>query len=343
MMERREWVALVVLVFILIGVPAITLGYQHWLRPAAASTRVFDIDARIPEDGGFAPDAIRVAVGETVTLRFSSADVTHGIAIGPGLGMDLGHVDPGKVKEITLTFDQPGTYTYYCNAWCSPDHWRMRGTIQVVDPDNPGMVVPAQPDPVIEALIAEEIDIDAVHTGDETRDEDHALTSQPSPQRGEQIIDNLTVPAELVTRDWRRSHTPLEAVDLLAGHNPAASRSDLLDVVAYLWVREASPAVLSASQQLYNKNCAACHGQYGGADGPAASTTAEDPVAFGDAGYMAGMRGDVLYAKIRRGGMGTDMPNFGTLFTPEETWGLVEYLWALAFEPPADSPENRAP
>jgi mono/diheme cytochrome c family protein len=41
-------------------------------------------------------------------------------------------------------------------------------------------------------------------------------------------------------------------------------------------------------------------------------------------------RSDVLYAKIRRGVMGTDMPNFGTLFTPEETWALVDYLWTLA-------------
>jgi hypothetical protein len=28
--------------------------------------------------------------------------------------------------------------------------------------------------------------------------------------------------------------------------------------------------------------------------------------------------------------MGTDMPNFGTLFTPDETWALVDYLWTLA-------------
>ena len=41
---------------------------------------------------------------------------------------------------------------------------------------------------------------------------------------------------------------------------------------------------------------------------------------------MTTRRGDVLYAKIGRGGMGTDMPNFGTLFTLNETWALVEYL-----------------
>jgi hypothetical protein len=57
--------------------------------------------------------------------------------------------------------------------------------------------------------------------------------------------------------------------------------------------------------------------------GQPADTTAEKLVAFADAAYMFEMRSDVLYAKIRRGGMGTEMPNFGTLFTPDETWVLV--------------------
>lgn len=54
------------------------------------------------------------------------------------------------------------------------------------------------------------------------------------------------------------------------------------------------------------------------------------PSAFGNESYMFMMRSDVLYAKIRRGGMGTDMPNFGTILTREETWALVDYLWQLA-------------
>ena len=78
--------------------------------------------------------------------------------------------------------------------------------------------------------------------------------------------------------------------------------------------------------------CAACHGQYGAADGPAAADTVEDPIVLADAGYMFNVRSDVLYAKIRRGGMGTDMPNFGTLLTQEETWALVDYLWTFPFE-----------
>lgn len=338
MRNRTEYLALFVVGLILIGLPAVTLGYQHWLRPATASTRVIDVDAYVPEDGGFAPGAITVKAGEPVTLRFAAMDVTHGIAIGPGLGVDLGHVDPGQVKEITLTFDQPGTYTYYCNAWCSPDHWRMRGAIQVIDPDDPSYVPPAQPDPVIQALIAEGVDIDTQHEEGHGHDDDPALmiTRPLSVGRGADLFDHVMLPDEVADPLWRQSHTPVHALDLLTEANPQLTQADLLDVIAYLWTQDSTPDTLASAESLYNKNCAACHGQYGGGDGPAADTTAEKPVAFADPAYMFEMRSDVLYAKIRRGGMGTDMPNFGTLFTQEETWALVEYLWTL----PADAPSD---
>jgi mono/diheme cytochrome c family protein/plastocyanin len=330
-MVRREPLALIVLGLILIGVPAITLGYQYWLRPAVSDTRIIDISMRVPEDGGLSPDAIIINTGERVTLRFSALDVTHGLAIGPGLGVDLGHVGPGEVKEITLTFDQPGTYTYYCNAWCSPDHWRMRGTIQVIDPANPNFVPPVQPDPVIAALIAEGVDIDAQHEPGHGHSDDPALVFERpiSTQHGAALLDSVTLPAETTDPLWRRSHTPAQALALLGAANPDVLQPELVDVVAYLWTADTLPATLADAESLYNKNCAVCHGQYGGGDGPAANTTAEKPVAFADPAYMFEMRADVLYAKIRRGGMGTDMPNFGTLFTPDETWALVEYLWTL--------------
>lgn len=338
MRNRTEYLALFVVGLILIGLPVATLGYQHWLRPATASARVIDVDAYVPEDGGFAPGAITVTMGEPVTLRFAAMDVTHGIAIGPGLGVDLGHVDPGQVKEITLTFDHPGTYTYYCNAWCSPDHWRMRGTIQVIDPNNPAFVPPPQPDPVIEALITEGVDIDAQHETGHGHEDDPALevTRPPSAEHGAALLDSVILPDEITDPLWRRSRTPVQALEMLVEANPYMAQADLLDVIAYLWTRNSTPETLALAETLYNKNCAACHGQYGGGDGPAADTTAEKPVAFSDPAYMFEMRGDVLYAKIRRGGMGTDMPNFGTLFTQEETLALVEYLWTLPAAAPSE-------
>jgi len=328
-MERREFLALAIVGMILLGLPAVVLGYQYWLRPTLAPGRVIDIEAAIPENGGLQPDAIEVQVGETVTLRFASLDVTHGIAIGPGLSIDLGHIDPGEVKEITLTFDKPGVYTYYCNSWCSPNHWRMRGVIQVVDPAQ-SLYVP-QLDPVIEALIAEGVDIDAKHSADTS----HAspMVIQPSISRGATLAETLVKPAELDDIEWRRTHTPAQAVDLLAATNPGVTQAELVDVVFYWWSSSPPNAV---AQELYAKNCAACHGETGGGDGPAADTTVEKPVAFADAVYMFERRSDVFYAKIRRGGMGTDMPNFGTIFTPEETWALVDYLWSFPVAEPTD-------
>jgi cytochrome c oxidase subunit 2 len=204
--SRTEMIALVAVGLILIGLPAAALGYQHWLRPATASTRVIDIDAYVPEEGGFAPGAITIPMGEPVTLRFTAMDVAHGIAIGPGLDVDLGHVDPGQVKAITLTFDQAGTYTYYCNVWCSPDHWRMRGTIQVIDPANPAFVPPAQTDPVIEALIADGVDIDAQHEAGHGHEDDPALaiTRPLSVERGAALLNSVSIPDEVTDPLWRK-------------------------------------------------------------------------------------------------------------------------------------------
>ncbi len=328
-MDKRELLARISLALILVVIPVGFFIYQYALRPAISGVRVIDIRAVAPEAGGFQPDSIQVQAGETVMLRFHPEDVTHGIAIGPGLGVDLGEVDPGHMKEVTLTFDEGGTYTFYCNTWCSPNHWRMRGVIEVRDVSN--IIPAAQHDPVIDKLTAEGVDIDdTVHNGGQSNRSQKMDNVQPSAQRGASVISQLDVPPELKDMDWRRSHSQQQALALLLVDNSNASTSDLVDAVAYLWSGNVNPVTLSSATKLYNKNCAACHGQTGSADGPIAGQTAVKPIAFADLTYMWMRRDDVLYAKIRRGGMGTDMPNFGPLFSPEETWALVDYLRSLS-------------
>ncbi|MCI0711483.1 MAG: c-type cytochrome [Chloroflexi bacterium] len=331
----RETLARIALACIVIGLPLAAYGYETQLRDA--HNNVIEIQASVSEQGGFSPDVVRIAVDTEITLRFSSTDVTHGIAIGPGWDINVGHVDPGKVEEITLTFDEPGTYTYYCTTFCSADHWRMRGVITVYDPENPDYVPPPYRDPVMFKLVEEGVNIDAVHTGDAMQDMELVFTREPSLENGEQLAASVTIPAEIQEQDWRRTHTPLGALHLLERANPDQSQADLIDVVLYLWTPTQS---LPQAESYYNSNCTACHGQYGGGDGPISGITAENPVAFNDLGYMFQMRGDVLYAKLRRGGMGTDMPNFGTLLTPEETWLVVDYLWTLPTR--SDEPSNPA-
>jgi mono/diheme cytochrome c family protein/plastocyanin len=333
-MKLKEFAARAGFVLIVIGLPLAVIGYQYLVRSASTDVRVIEVQASVPEAGGFQPASIQIQEGETVLLRFTSTDVTHGVAIGPGLGVDLREVDPGHTKEVTMTFEHAGTYTFYCTTWCSPNHWRMRGVIEVQG--DSARVSRPQADPVIAALIAEGVDIDAVHSMSQNSTQEPIDRSALSPERGAELLAAAVIPDDARSPEWRRSHTPAEAAALLAPLNPALNEMELADMAASLWL----DGVESTQQgrSLYEQNCAACHGQYGDGDGPAADLTLVDPARFTDLSYMFHMRSDVLYAKIRRGGMGTDMPNFGTVFTPEETWALVDYLWSLSLD--QDSPPN---
>jgi hypothetical protein len=46
---------------------------------------------------------------------------------------------------------------------------------------------------------------------------------------------------------------------------------------------------------------------------------------------MLGGTTELYYAKVRRGGMGTGMPSWGPIFTPDETRALVDHLWTFVF------------
>jgi len=350
-MNPRETLARLLTIVILIGMPALIVGYEYGLRPATASPRTIDITLDAPEAGGFQPNAITINVGDTITLRFRSNTLARGVAIGAPIGIDLGLIQPGHTQDVTLTFSQPGVYTFYCNIWCNPPSAPVRGTITVRDRGTPANISTPAPDPVMTALAAQGVNIDAKPARDNIpdmdeddiptgSDDDEGVTytnypenpslfnRQPSAVNGQRLITGIRIPAELEALAWRRSHTPLQAVDVLALANPATNRDALIDVTAYLWARD-----IQASQQtaaLYEKNCVGCHGESGDGRGPSARYLAKRPVTFTDLTHLFDMRSDVLYAKIRRGGWHTDMPEYGTIFTPEETWKLVDYLWQLA-------------
>lgn len=293
--------------------------------------RTLDISASIAELGGFQPGTVVLNVGDTLTLRFKSADAAHTIAFGPGLDVAPVEIDPEHSGEITLHFDSPNTYTFYCTRWCSANHWRMRGQIIVNGAD--GQPAAARRDPVVDYLIREGVDIDAAHNMD-THDDMPGMEAviaplSVSPLYGAMQARSLTIPPLLLNADWRKSHTPADAIALLQNANKNVSRFVLLNTIASLWT--SSAADFEQARTLYNTNCASCHGTAGGGDGFAAGLATTKPRSFADVSHMLTMRSDVLYAKLRRGGMGTGMPNFGTLFTEKESWALVEYIWHLTF------------
>ncbi|MFB6074417.1 MAG: cytochrome c oxidase subunit II [Haloarculaceae archaeon] len=73
---------------------------------------------------------ITVPADANVTFRVTSADVTHGFNV---VGTNVNTmVIPGEISEMTVRFDEPGTYGLVCNEYCGVGHHTMAGTVRVV-------------------------------------------------------------------------------------------------------------------------------------------------------------------------------------------------------------------
>ncbi len=375
MSGRHERLALVMVLLIVVGIPMTALGYQFGLRPALAKdVQEVDIVGRLPEHGGWSPETVRVEVGKPVRLRLSSDDVVHGFAIGK-LGVDAGWVYPGQSRVVEFTPQRAGRYTFYCTTWCADGHWRMRGTLEVYDPDDPSAVdVPV--DPPQTDWPAEGVDIDAPHLAAQFP------ATRPSAARGAAIWQGTPgLPDASLVLAWLdlRRQSPAQVFETLredripglkippyvipsesaseeslwlnSGQDSLARLSELppaalWDVVAYLWREGTSAESIALGERLYLTNCVACHGETGDGKGPAAATLTaphtehelprghgpQSPANFTDARATAGGSGMVYYGKLVRGGMGTGMPYWGSIFTERELWALVDYVWTFLFD-----------
>ncbi len=295
------------------------------------------IHARMSDNGGWSPDVLQAKAGQPLHLRLTSDDVTHGFAVGQ---MDMQSVDiePGKVTDVTLTFDRPGTYTFYCTRWCGINHWRMRGTVEVSGPSGSPPGSAGKP-----LYVTLGLDIDAAHNTAVTP------AGKPSGELGKTAAslfqaDILT--QRFATVDYYRSHSPAQAFGDLRADPGLKSLSDaaVWDVVAFLWQSNTSPQALAAGKKLFAQNCAACHGESGAGNGVFADQISEmgarggadmmlqRPAKFTDPQRMLGASPALLEGKILRGGMGTGMPSWGPIFQEADIWNVVSYLYTFQFK-----------
>jgi len=321
-MKRSELVSRILITVAVLGALGTPLFF--WARTPL-------IHAKVAEDGGWSLDVIHANAGEPLTLRLTSDDVVHGFAVGR---MDMKSVDvlPGKVTDITLTFDKPGVYTFFCTRWCGLNHWRMRGTIEVSGSN-------ADPEPVsIPLYVTLGLDIDAPHEAPVIP------RNAPSAISGQKLATNLPIDQ---STGYYRTHSPYQAFDEL--NSTSLTQSQRWNVVAYIWQSNTTPESLANGQQLYAQNCAACHGENGAGNGVFADDLAaageasmqtmsgvqdmamQTPVDFTDSTRMLGASPALLAGKILRGGMGTGMPMWGSVFTQEQIWDLIAYLYSFQF------------
>lgn len=341
-----EWIARGFVAGLLIG-----LFGAVYLAHARGQQGIIDLHAVVSESGGWTPADLTARVGEPLRLRLTSDDVVHGFAVAQ-TGQEEIELLPGKPVETTLTFDQPGRYTYYCTRWCGLNHWRMRGVIDVTGKDPAGNTIPIAEPPLYQRL---GIDLDAPHPAAVTPQ------AQPSAERGDQL--GIDLPASYLGPDYYRANSPAQAWQALRQEPSLAALDDqaIWDLVAKLWLRQTTPAGLQSAAGLYARNCAACHGETGQGNGvmaeklAAASIGAQmsgdpampgnatngsisgqstiRPVDFTDPSRMLGASPALLEGKIVRGGMGTGMPYWGPIFTEDQIREIVSYLYTFQFKP----------
>jgi cytochrome c oxidase subunit 2 len=318
-MKRSELLSRILVtsgILLLLGVP--------FAAQAIGAQGIIEIHGRMAESGGWTPSTIQVKAGVPLHLRLISDDVMHGFAIGQS---DAPAVDvlPGQMTDVTLTFDKPGTYTYYCTRWCGPNHWRMRGTIEVSGNDS------TSPQPGTPPLyMTLKLDIDAPHPA--------PVTPVGIHDAGRGAKFSTLLPEEIRSPDYYRSHSPAQVyLDLRADRALSSlSNSDIWDLVAYIWRVNATPEALAEGQRLFAQNCAACHGETGAGNGVFSANIkalgGKTPANFSDPATMLGAPPALLQGKILRGGMGTGMPSWGPILTDQQTWNIISYLYTFQYK-----------
>ena len=322
-MKRPELTLRILIIAAIVGAVGVPLFL--WIKTPL-------IHARVAEDGGWDPDILQANVGEPLHLKLTSDDVVHGFAVGQ---MDMQSVDvlPGKVTDITLIFDKSGIYTFFCTRWCGLNHWRMRGTIEVSGSSS-------DPEPAsVPLYVTLGLDLDAPH------DASAVPNARPSAINGQQFAADLSVDRSV---DYYRAKSPYQVFDDLS--STSLTKPQRWDVVASIWESNTTAERLANGQKLYSQNCAACHGENGAGDGVFADDLAaagessmqtmtgademrmQTPVDFTNPVRMLGASPALLQGKILRGGMGTGMPMWGSIFTEEQIWDLIAYIYSFQFE-----------
>jgi cytochrome c oxidase subunit 2 len=323
-----------------------------------SSAQEIELIARQPAAGGWSRERIVVNQGERVRLRIRSEDVVHGFAIGR-LGVEAGPIEPGKVTTVEFVADHAGEFTFYCTMWCDPNHARMRGILKVRGQAVTETARPYSASDILLQHLDDPRDAGVVPAAVPSATRGLQLYGQRCAichgERGE----GTARAAAIARREALANASPVDVLQILAGakmqqgspragaHSQSAStvsraipshaqyvrdwtEQERWDAVAALWSFATTADRLDLGQRLFLKNCAACHGERGAGDGPGGNHQPKKPADLSNPRRMLAGTTALYTAKIRRGGMGTGMPYWGSIFTENELAALVDYLWGFS-------------
>lgn len=145
--------------------------------------------------------------------------------------------------------------------------------------------------------------------------------SGPTPAQG--LSTPFTGPALAATTDYPKNPNSPRP-------EPPAEYASMKDPLT------AAPGTLASGKQLFNANCAPCHGAGGAGDGPAASALNPKPADFRTA-IHAKLPDGYYFWRLTKGGSvlpfsaaGSAMPPWEGSLTPQQRWLLILYVKSLS-------------
>lgn len=332
---RAGYVLAVALASVVFAVAAYQF-VQDWRRILDLKPVELLLTATLPENGGWLGAPLQVETGRAVVLEVKSLEGVHTFAIAHTGIQSSRPLSPGQSERVHFTAPSPGRYVLACTTWCSPHHWRMRTVLEVIDPADPSRPLQYIQEPQRYTLNIDPMALDMPHPAPVWPHE------RPDAQLGRALWDELapsiTPDALLVMAGWPEL-TPAQLFEQIAGGEidalasaAAWSEPERWALVAWLWQTSTAPAALARGADLYSDNCAECHGATGAGDGFAASFAPVPMPDLTDPIQGAGVSPALYYAKIARGGMGTGMPNWGTILPEDDLWALTDYLMTFLFD-----------
>lgn len=102
------------------------IAFAGMLQLGASEPRLVEIQAKRFE---FKPNVVHLKKGETVTVKLTSSDTSHGLLVDE-LNVDL-DAAPDRPDSVTITPAQTGTFHAICDHFCGSGHGGMQMTIVV--------------------------------------------------------------------------------------------------------------------------------------------------------------------------------------------------------------------
>jgi len=314
-----------------IGLLLLVFGLTFGLKELYMPGDTLDLHARMPENGGWSREVINGRVNVPIRLHLTSDDVVHSFAVAK---QDIPAVDiyPGEYSTVDLVFNQPGEYVFYCTRWCGSNHWRMRGKIEIEGQES-------SPVPTIEQpiFLTHSLDLDSPHEASVLPNKRPAAILPKGIEEGE--LDWIGSFEEIWLASPETTFNRLLSIDSTVDLN----EEQVWNMVAWALSSQGKPGWFKEGLQLYRENCLACHGENGEGNGVIVrglpqmdysdlGEEAVKPLDWSEKNILFGASPALLEGKIIRGGMGTGMPNWGTIFTDVEIQALVLYIYSFQMD-----------